>query len=76
MTSVMIALAGLMLAPASAPEKPAAPQPSETPIVAATPAAKPTNYCVVDTTTGTRIHRKTCRTRAEWMRQGFDPLDK
>ncbi len=34
----------------------------------------PTRYCVIDTITGSRIKRKTCQTRAEWMREGFDPI--
>jgi hypothetical protein len=33
-------------------------------------------YCVVFETTGSRIPHKTCKTRKEWMAEGFDPLDK
>jgi len=33
-------------------------------------------YCVVDTITGSRLPHKTCKTRKEWLDQGFDPLDK
>ncbi|PKP90886.1 MAG: hypothetical protein CVT77_13720 [Alphaproteobacteria bacterium HGW-Alphaproteobacteria-16] len=36
---------------------------------------KETKYCVVEVPTGTRIPRKDCRTRAEWMSEGYDPLD-
>ncbi|UVO51648.1 hypothetical protein M0208_14450 [Sphingomonas sp. SUN019] len=32
-------------------------------------------YCIVETPTGSRIERKECRTRADWLKQGFDPLD-
>ncbi|WP_294303435.1 hypothetical protein [uncultured Sphingomonas sp.] len=39
-----------------------------------TKAQKPTLYCLVDTVTGSRIPRKSCKTRVEWMAQGFDPL--
>ena len=31
-------------------------------------------YCVMDETTGSRIARKICRTREEWLSEGFDPL--
>lgn len=34
---------------------------------------KPTLYCIRDTVTGSRIPRKSCKTRVEWMAQGFDP---
>lgn len=40
------------------------------------PAAKPAKYCVVDRFTGSRVDRKTCLTRKEWMNRGFDPLMK
>lgn len=36
---------------------------------------KPTQYCVRGTYTGSRIPREVCRTRAEWMIEGFDPLE-
>lgn len=44
----------------------------------ATPAqAKPTQrYCVMYDSTGTRIQRKVCKTREEWLAEGFDPLEK
>lgn len=35
---------------------------------------KPTRYCVVATFTGSRIEKKTCLTRDEWLKRGFDPL--
>jgi hypothetical protein len=40
------------------------------------PTASEKKYCVVDTPTGTRINRKTCKTRQQWMSQDqFDPLN-
>ncbi|WP_353203172.1 hypothetical protein [Sphingomonas sp.] len=39
----------------------------------ATPAKK---YCVLDERTGSRIARKTCKTREAWLEEGFDPLAK
>ena len=46
------------------------------PVVAASAkASNTTKYCVVDTLTGSRVPRKQCRTRADWMASnGFDPL--
>lgn len=41
---------------------------------AAQPAAKEQKYCVRDTTTGSRIPLKVCKTRKEWKAEGFDPL--
>jgi hypothetical protein len=32
-------------------------------------------YCVVDQITGSRLPHKTCKTRKEWLVQGFDPLE-
>ena len=50
------------------------PQPSEGSATAAP--RKPVRYCVEYTPTGTRIPRRDCRTRAEWLDYGFDPLAK
>ncbi|MGJ3646891.1 hypothetical protein ACLB0R_00270 [Sphingomonas sp. GlSt437] len=33
---------------------------------------KPTVYCVVETTTGSRIPHRTCLTEKEWAAQGVD----
>lgn len=33
-------------------------------------------YCLVETPTGSHIQRKTCKTRADWLVDGFDPLAK
>lgn len=32
-------------------------------------------YCIKDTVTGSRISRKECRTRSDWLARGFDPLE-
>ncbi len=46
------------------------------PTTTATPAAKRTRYCIVqDRPTGTHLIRKTCNTRENWLKQGFDPLN-
>jgi hypothetical protein len=46
------------------------------PVVAATAQVpSTTKYCVVDTLTGSRVPRKQCRTRTDWIaNRGFDPL--
>ena len=64
-----------LAATAHAETKPGTPAPA----AQASPDAKPgkdMRYCVQGTVTGTRLVRKDCRTRAEWMASGFDPLDK
>lgn len=35
-----------------------------------------TRYCIKETPTGSHITDKICKTRSEWMDQGFDPLAK
>ncbi|MES2042329.1 MAG: hypothetical protein V4475_00535 [Pseudomonadota bacterium] len=32
-------------------------------------------YCVVEELTGSRLPHKICKTRKEWLAEGFDPLD-
>lgn len=45
--------------------------------VAAAKVSPDTKYCVVDSFTGSRVPRKVCRTRDEWIaREGFDPAAK
>lgn len=34
-----------------------------------------TRYCVTNEVTGSRLRRKECRTRAQWLAFGYDPLD-
>lgn len=72
LTAVVFA-AGLTAA-AQAETKPGAPAPAPT-APAGAKQVKDKLYCVESTHTGTRIRRKNCQTRAEWLREGFDPLD-
>lgn len=63
-----------LAATAHAETKPGTPAPA----TQASPDAKPVKdkrYCVQGTVTGSRLSRKDCRTRAEWLEEGFDPLD-
>lgn len=80
-TSTLAALAaGALLAlavPASATTKTPTPAPSASPAgTATTEDAKrhEQRYCVEGITTGTILPRKTCHTRAEWLKEGVDPL--
>ncbi len=44
-----------------------------------TPTAVPQReqrFCVVSQITGSRIAHKECKTRSEWLAEGFDPLAK
>jgi hypothetical protein len=59
---------------ANAETKPGTPAPSATSTGEAKP-MKDKRYCVQSSATGSRIARKVCRTRAEWLTDGFDPLD-
>jgi hypothetical protein len=68
---------------ASATPQAAAPQSTSTTVPSITapaqaeggaPRAKATRYCVLSRITGSRIERKTCRTREAWLAEGFDPL--
>lgn len=38
------------------------------------PQAAKRRYCVMEAVTGSRIPRRTCRTREVWLADGFDPL--
>jgi len=38
-------------------------------------AAKDRKYCVTDTRPASHITQRVCKTRTEWMAQGFDPLN-
>lgn len=55
---------GTIAAPASA----GSPAPTQ-PIYSAN-----TRFCVMGEITGSRILRKSCATRDQWLHQGFDPL--
>jgi hypothetical protein len=78
LTLAATALTGLAMSsgavagkPKEAPQAPAA----SAPATDATPAAKETKYCVVSTPLGSHIRQKECRTRKQWMADGFDPLN-
>lgn len=71
-TAAVFAL-GLATA-AHAETKPGTPAPAAT-ASSEGKTVKDKRYCVQGTITGSRLVRKTCRTRAEWLAEGFDPLD-
>jgi hypothetical protein len=79
MLSLMIA-AALAASPADDPTTPTPRQP-DTAAVAGTggsagAAAKSARrYCVKETYTGSRVPKKSCYTREEWLNQGWDPLE-
>ncbi|MCH4892056.1 MULTISPECIES: hypothetical protein [unclassified Sphingomonas] len=63
------ALATVAIGPAAAETKASAP------VDTAAQAASEPKYCVMVDTTGSRIKRKVCATRAQWIeREGYDPL--
>ena len=75
---VLLVAGGFMLAVAMAPLQARAATPGtgngmEVPEASAGP-TKPTRYCVVATFTGSHVEKKTCLTRDEWLKRGFDPL--
>lgn len=81
MTKAYLLAAALVIATAPAFAKDA--KPADTPRTeasradaASTAIPRVKRYCVFDTTTGSRIARKTCRTREAWLTSGFDPLAK
>ncbi len=70
------ALAGLVLSSgAVASPKDSAPAVPASAPDGAQPKAKETRYCVVSTVTGSRIPVKECKTRKDWLAEGFDPLN-
>jgi uncharacterized membrane protein len=71
--AAMIA-AAVLVAGATAPAYAADPD-ADAPKAAAK-VEKEKKYCVVDTLTGSRVQKKICRTRAEWIaRTGSSPAD-
>lgn len=53
----------------------ASPDPAKSPAKA--PAAKSQRYCVETQVTGSRLARRTCKTRDAWIKSdGFDPASK
>ena len=59
---------------AGAPEPTAAATPRADDRAAARAQASPVRYCIESTPTGTRLKRRTCYTRKEWLDHGLDPL--
>ena len=76
---VLVSVAAAFCMAAASPALAATPDSSAPKAEQPEPGASPTatdktKYCVVDTLTGSRISKKTCHTRKEWLAQGFDPL--
>lgn len=70
-----LAIAALAIPTALAARAPsAAPTPQ---VETAAPAATATErrYCVEQTHSNSRLAKRECRTRTEWLKQGFDPLE-
>jgi len=63
-----------LAATAHAETKPGTPAPAAT-TSAEGQTVKDKRYCVKGSITGSRLDRKACKTRAEWLNEGFDPLD-
>lgn len=73
----IIAIAAATLAVPAIAQEPSAPRASAVaaPAQVGGTAAGERRHCVKDTPTGTRIERKDCRTRTQWLAYGFDPLE-
>jgi len=63
-----------LVATAHAETKPGTPAPAAQATAEAKP-VKDKRYCVAGNITGSRLLHKDCRTRADWLKTGFDPLD-
>jgi len=83
-TLLTLAAFGLLASTnASADPREPKPAPSASPAIndgssadRTTGAVQSRRYCIVaGDITGTRLNRKICHTRDDWMKQGFDPLD-
>lgn len=76
MRTPLIATAAALMALTTAPAFAAPKTEAPAPIPAQTPAPKATTkYCVDVVGTGSRLARRVCKTRAEWIaQQDFDPL--
>ncbi len=75
----MFAVTATLLAvvsPAFAAPAGAAAQPIDATNVLPKLASKPVRYCIVGQVTGSRLPIKECRSREDWLAQGFDPLVK
>lgn len=64
-----------LAATAHAETRPGTPAPAATQSGADAKSVKDKRYCVRSSMTGSRLRRNECKTRAEWLTQGFDPLD-
>lgn len=74
LAAAMIA-AAVLVAGATAPAYAADPTTDAAKPATAAKAEKAKRYCVADTLTGSRMAKKVCRTRAEWIaHNGFDPV--
>lgn len=73
---ILIALAGAALVASPALAAEAKTPAGKSPELSSTSAEPAPNqrYCVVSQITGSRIDNRECRTRAEWLKRGFDPL--
>jgi hypothetical protein len=72
--AVAMIAAAVLVAGATTPAYAADPT-TDAPAKASAKVAKEKRYCVVDTLTGSRVPKKVCRTRAEWIaHSGSDPL--
>lgn len=69
MSFASIMLAALLLDPAGKPA------PAATPAASDAAKASRVRYCIDTTPTGTRLAKRTCMTRAEWLATGVDPLN-
>jgi len=66
-----VALVAGAVSPAAAANDPAAPKARQEQTEAKSDTRK---YCIDTTTTGSRIEKRDCRTRADWLEVGVDPL--
>ncbi|MEG3179487.1 hypothetical protein [Sphingomonas sp. LT1P40] len=69
-----VALVAGIATTAQAETKPGTPAPSAT-ASSETKVVKDKRYCLEGKVLGSNINRTECKTRAQWMREGFDPLD-
>ncbi|WEK01899.1 MAG: hypothetical protein P0Y59_09545 [Candidatus Sphingomonas phytovorans] len=77
MTFKILAAAGLVaLATIPVMAQAADGRPDTTANASADAAASKKKFCVVEATTGSRVAKKICRTRTEWLALGFDPTSK
>ena len=77
---IMFAAASL-LAIAATPASATKPDPANAPKIdngqdSAQSSSEKQRYCIVQTLTGSRIPLKECHTRSDWLKMGFDPLQK